>query len=83
MLQLEVPVETVYYALRFARDSGVRTILNPAPGQRLDLRGAAIADYLIPNETEAEALTGLPVTNPEDARVCARHLIGEGIPRTS
>ena len=78
VLQLEVPVETVYYALRFARDSGVLTILNPAPGQKLDLREAALADYLIPNETEAEALTGLPVTNLEEARVCARHLIGEG-----
>jgi ribokinase len=34
VLQLEVPVETVYYAIRFARGLGVRTILNPAPGQR-------------------------------------------------
>jgi ribokinase len=78
VLQLEVPVETVYYSLRFARDSGVRTILNPAPGQKLDLRQAALADYLIPNETEAEALTRLPVTNLDEAHICARHLIGEG-----
>jgi ribokinase len=78
VLQLEVPVETVYYALRFARDSGVRTILNPAPGQKLDIKQAALADYLIPNETEAEAISGLPAGTLEQARACARHLVGEG-----
>jgi ribokinase len=78
VLQLEVPLETVYYALRFARESGVRTILNPAPGQKLDLSQAALADYLIPNETEAEALTGMPVTNLEEARACARRLVNDG-----
>ncbi len=78
VVQLEVPVETVYYTLKFARDSGVRTILNPAPGQKLDLKRAALADYVIPNETEAEAITGMPVTNLEEARACARWLTGEG-----
>jgi ribokinase len=78
VVQLEVPVETVYYTLKFARDSGVRTILNPAPGQKLDLKRAALADYVIPNETEAEAITGMPVTNLEEARACARRLTGEG-----
>jgi ribokinase len=81
VLQLEVPVETVYYTLRFARDSRVRTILNPAPGQKLDMAKAALADYLIPNETEAEAITGMPVTNLEEARACARYLIGQGFGR--
>src|SRR5271170_1814538 len=57
VLQLEVPVETVYYTLRFARANGIPAILNPAPAQHLDLQGSA--DYLIPNESEAEALTGI------------------------
>jgi ribokinase len=78
VLQLEVPVETVYYALRFARESGVRTILNPAPGRKLNAQQAALADYLIPNETEAEAISGMPVSNIEEALACARHLIGQG-----
>jgi ribokinase len=81
VLQLEIPVETVYYTLRFARRHGIRAILNPAPGQTLDLREVANADYLIPNETEAEALTGLPVTNLHEARACAIHLLKEGVPR--
>ena len=79
ILQLEIPLETVYYTLRFARAHKVRTILNPAPGQRLDLHEIAHAEYLIPNETEAEALTGMPIRNLEDARACARHLLDSGL----
>jgi ribokinase len=81
ILQLEIPLETVYYTLGVARAHNVRTILNPAPGQPLD--GAAIsdADYVIPNETEAEALTGLPVRNLAEARTCAERLLQAGVRR--
>ena len=81
VLQLEIPLETVYYALRIARALGVRTILNPAPGQPLDLRQAGQADYVIPNETEAEALSGMPVRNLEEARACAQRLLDGGLRR--
>jgi ribokinase len=81
VLQLEVPLDTVYYALRFARAHGIRSILNPAPGQALDLAQVAHADYLIPNETEAEALTGIPVHNLEDAQTAARKLLEGGVRR--
>jgi ribokinase len=81
VMQLEIPVETVYYALRFARERGIRTILNPAPGQALDLAQVAHADYVIPNETEAEALAGMPVHTLEDARSCARKLLDDGLRR--
>jgi ribokinase len=80
-LQLEIPLETVYYTLRFARRHGIRTILNPAPGQTLDLGEVANADYVIPNETEAEALSGMPVRNLEEARECAAHLLAAGLRR--
>lgn len=79
VLQLEVPVETVYYTLRFARRHGIRSILNPAPGQALDLAELANADYVIPNETEAEALSGMPVTNVDEARACAAALQARGL----
>jgi ribokinase len=79
VLQLEVPVETVYYTLRFARRHGIRSILNPAPGQSLDLAEVANADYVIPNETEAEALSGMPVGNLEEARACAASLHARGL----
>jgi ribokinase len=58
ILQLEVPLETVYYALNVARSVGVPSILNPAPAQRLEINRAASATYLIPNEIEA-AILGL------------------------
>jgi ribokinase len=81
VLQLEIPLETVYYTLRFARERGIRTILNPAPGQPLDLAEVANADYVIPNETEAEALSGSPVRNLEQAQSCAEGLLQQGLRR--
>ena len=80
VLQLEIPLETVYHTLRFAREHGIRTILNPAPGQPLDLAEAARADYVIPNETEAETLSGMPVRDLEEAMDCAAHLLESGLP---
>ncbi|PWU03201.1 MAG: ribokinase [Terriglobia bacterium] len=81
VLQLEIPLDTVYYTLRLARKYGVRTILNPAPAQPLDLQAAGEADYVVPNETEAEALAGAPVRNPEEARTCAQRLLDRGLRR--
>ena len=81
VLQLEIPLETVYHTLRFARTHGIRAILNPAPGQALDLAEVANADYVIPNETEAEALTGMPVRTLDDARKCASKLLAGGVRR--
>jgi ribokinase len=81
LLQLEIPLETVYYALRFARRHGICSILNPAPAQPLDVRELANADYVIPNETEAETLSGMRVTGVEGARACATHLLKSGLRR--
>jgi ribokinase len=81
VLQLEVPLPTVYQALRFAHANGIRCVLNPAPGQPLDLAQATLADYLIPNETEAEILTGMPVKSIEDAHACAARLQEQGFTR--
>jgi ribokinase len=81
VLQLEIPLETVYHTLRFARQHGIRSILNPAPAQPLDLARVADADYVIPNETEAEALGGVPVGNLDEARACANRLLECGLRR--
>jgi ribokinase len=82
VLQLEIPVETVYYTLQFARKQGIRAILNPAPGMKLDLIAAGNADYVIPNETEAETLSGMPVRSLEEAQFCAQALLAGGLRRT-
>ncbi len=81
VLQLEVPVDTVYYALRTARNRGIRSILNPAPAQPLDWAELANADYVIPNESEAETLSGMPVRNLEEAQLCAVRLLKNGLRR--
>lgn len=79
ILQLEVPLSTVYHTIRFAKANRVRCLLNPAPGQPLDMKEVTQVDYLIPNESEAEAITGLPVRTPDEARQCAHRLIQQGV----
>src|SRR4029078_12073125 len=67
VLQLEIPLETVYHTIRIAAKSGRRCLLNPAPGQALDMSIVAGADYLIPNESEAEAIPGMHVRTLDEA----------------
>lgn len=81
VLQFEIPLETVYHTVRFARERGIRCIVNPAPGQHVDLGAFAGVDYFVPNETEAETITGLPVRSVDEARACAEHLVAQGLPR--
>lgn len=76
--QLEVPVETTLAALRAGRAAGVRTILNPAPAAPVPDEMLAMADVCVPNETEAELLTGLPVVSIEQARAAAEALRKRG-----
>jgi ribokinase len=81
VLQFEIPLETVYYAVAFARKHGIRCILNPAPGQPVDMQALAGLDYFVPNESEAETITGMPVRSIEEAKACAEKLVGSGIRR--
>jgi ribokinase len=81
VLQFEIPVATVYYTIEFARKHGIRCILNPAPAQPVDLGALKDLDYFVPNETEAETITGSPVKNVEDAKKCAENLVAGGIRR--
>jgi ribokinase len=81
VLQFEIPVETVYYTMQFARKHGIRCILNPAPAQPVDLSALKGLDYFVPNESEAETITGCPVKNVGDATKCAEKLLGSGIRR--
>ncbi len=54
------------------------TILNPAPAAPLPTGMLALCDYVTPNESEAEALTGLPVTTVAEAEAAARALRAMG-----
>ena len=75
VLQFEIPLETVYYTIAFARKHGIRCILNPAPAQPVDLEALRDLDYFVPNEHEAEAITGAAVKNLDDAKRCAENLV--------
>jgi ribokinase len=76
--QLEQPMDAAQRALEIARASGVQTILNPAPAADLPAGLLALCDYVTPNETEAEALTGLAVTTLEEAALAAQKLTEMG-----
>jgi ribokinase len=76
--QLEQPLDAAVRGLELARAAGVTTVLNPAPGRALPDAVLGLCDYVTPNETEAEALTGLPVGGPDQARAAADRLLARG-----
>ncbi|MCO8168037.1 ribokinase [Pseudomonas sp. 21LCFQ02] len=78
--QLEVPLATVEYSLRRARELGCTVILNPAPASEpLPAHWYGLIDYLIPNESEAQALSGLPVSSVAEAEAAAGVLLSAGV----
>ena len=79
VVQLEQPLEAATRGLEIARAAGAKTILNPAPARRLEDGILALVDFLTPNETEAELLTGLPVTNVAQAERAADALMARGV----
>lgn len=78
LTQLELPLDTVARGLEIAHAAGVTTVLNPAPAQPLPRSILALANFLIPNETEAALLAGLPVTSLAEAETAARALQAAG-----
>jgi ribokinase len=77
--QLEQPIETAIRGLQIARSAGVTTILNPAPAAALPAPIYALCDYMTPNETETEAITGIKVVSIDDARRAADVLLSKGV----
>ncbi|MGL4628205.1 ribokinase [Cetobacterium sp.] len=77
--QLEIPVETVKYSLKLAKELGKTTILNPAPARELDSEIISNSDYIIPNETELEILSGISVTDEASVEKAAHILLDKGV----
>jgi ribokinase len=77
--QLEIPVDTVRAAFERARRRNVLTVLDPAPARRLDESLLALVDVMRPNALEAEALTGIAVSDRASARSAAQWLIARGV----
>jgi ribokinase len=80
LLQLEIPLETVYAAIAFGKRHGVRTVLNPAPATpELDPERIRDVSFFVPNETELAILTGMPVVTEAQIAAAARSLIDKGV----
>ncbi|WEZ87011.1 ribokinase [Pseudomonas sp. NyZ480] len=78
--QLEVPADTVAWTLARGRELGKTVILNPAPATGpLPTQWLAHIDYLAPNESEAQALTGVPVSDLDSARRAGERLVQLGV----
>ena len=76
--QLEQPVEAALRALQIAREADVITVLNPAPAAQLADEIFRFCDYVTPNETETEELTGMKVETVDQARAAAAKLMERG-----
>lgn len=81
--QLEQPVEVAQRFLQIAVAGGAATILNPAPATALPEGMLALCDYATPNEAEAEALTGIAVTDRDSAARAAAALLSQGVRRAA
>ncbi|MNK70995.1 Ribokinase [compost metagenome] len=79
LLQLEVPLESVFAAAKLARSHGTRVVLNPAPAQPLSADLLALVDLITPNQTEAELLTGVKVSDEASAAEAAARFHQMGI----
>jgi ribokinase len=79
LLQLEIPIPTVEFAIKKCHESGAKVILNPAPAQMLNETVFQYLDIITPNETEAKLLTGIKVIDLETAEQSALKFHEKGI----
>lgn len=79
MTQLEQPMAAAHHALGLARAGGAVTILNPAPAAELPAGMLGLCDYVTPNESEAEGLTGISVASADQATQAAVALLDAGV----
>ena len=76
--QLEIQDETIIEAFKIAKNSNVMTILNPAPARTISNELIQLTDLIVPNETEAEILTGVRVVGKRGSLEAAKSLIEQG-----
>lgn len=78
ILQLEIPLSTVYRTIELAHKYKKIIILNPAPAQKIDVKYAPLIDYIIPNEHESEVLAGVPTKTKKEVETGANNLTNHG-----
>jgi ribokinase len=80
LVQLEIPLDSVTYAIETGRALGATVILNPAPSARLEPALLGKVSLITPNESEAEGLTGIQVKDSASAMSAAEQLHRWGVP---
>jgi ribokinase len=78
LVQLEIPMETVNYVVKFASSKGVKVILNPAPANTLTPELLECIYILTPNKTEASMIAGIEVADIESAKKAAQVICSKG-----
>jgi ribokinase len=76
---LEIPLSTVERGLRLAKDAGALTLFNPSPPAQLSPRFLSLVDFIVPNEIEAQSLTGIKWKGDRDIRKMAERLLEMGV----
>lgn len=77
--QLEQPAEAALLGLEIAKKANVTTVFNPAPARSFPDEIYPLCDFIVPNETEAEALVGFPVATEADAKRAGELLLERGV----
>lgn len=79
MCQLEIPYSTVVETARICQENHTTFLLNPAPARVLSDDILSMVDYLTPNETEIEILTGMKCDTLDDIKEAATLLLEKGV----
>jgi ribokinase len=77
--QLEIPLPAVERGLRTAKDQGAVTLLNPSPPIRIPSHILSTVDFIVPNEVEAQLLTGIKWKGDREIRKMANRLLEMGV----
>lgn len=77
--QLEIPLPTVDRGLKIAKDQGALTLLNPSPPVHLPSSTLSLVDFIVPNELEAQFLTGVTWKGKQEIRKAADRLLNMGV----
>jgi ribokinase len=78
-MQLEIPIETVEYVAEKAAGKNKKVILNPAPARALSKKLLQNLYAITPNETEAELISGMKITDEASACEAAKRIVGLGV----
>jgi len=80
LLQLEIPVEIVEHTIKLVyKSNNIISILNPAPGKKLEKKVWEKVSLITPNRSELELITNRSVNTIEEAEKAAKEIISAGV----